>query len=324
MTKEIWKASVLLLLATLFYVSIMPFEAHMQDASDSDNRTSIFDIVYMAARYHTTPESPNWDATCDIAPPLNIINIFDIVKLANYYGEERPPTWMSLNYTYEVINVYPHDDSAFTQGLVFQNGFLYESTGLYSHSTLRLIELETGDILKLHSLPDQFFGEGTTIFDNRIIQLTWKSNKGFVYDKHSFELLEEFSYPTEGWGITHNGSLLIMSDGTATLHFLDPETFEKVGQVEVYDNSAVTELNELEYIEGKVYANIWKEDKIAIINLQSGQVEGWIDLEGIQDLENQDPDNVLNGIAYDETDCRFFVTGKRWSQLFEIRLVPLG
>jgi len=226
------------------------------------------------------------------------------------------------NYTYTIVNVYPHDTSAFTQGLIFENGVLYESTGLYSHSTLRRVELETGEILQLHSLPDQFFGEGITIFDDKIIQLTWLSNRGFVYDKYSFDLLREFNYPTQGWGITHDGSRLIMSDGTATLYFLNPETLERIGQVEVHDTGPVAMLNELEYIQGEVYANIWQEEKIAIINPHTGKVRAWIDLSGIGDLENQSTIDVLNGIAYDAKADRLFVTGKMWSQLFEIKLIP--
>lgn len=228
-------------------------------------------------------------------------------------------------YTYNIVNAYPHNETAFTQGLVFEDGVLYEGTGLYGDSTLRRVELETGKTLQLYSLPNQYFGEGITIFDDKIIQLTWRSNQGFVYDKHSFELLREFTYPTEGWGITHDGSKLIMSNGTATLHFLDPETFTQVSEIEVYDNETepVTRLNELEYIQGKVYANIWLEEKIAIINPQTGQVTSWINLEGIQDLENLGANSVLNGIAYDESMDRLFVTGKRWPQLFEVDLVPL-
>jgi glutamine cyclotransferase len=236
---------------------------------------------------------------------------------------DRPMNTTPLRYTYSVVNVYPHDKNAFTEGLEFENGVLYESTGLYGNSTLRRIELETGKILQLYALPNQFFGEGITIFDDKIIQLTWQSHRGFVYDKFSFDLLQEFDYPTEGWGITNNGSRLIMSDGTATLYFLDPVTFEKVGQVEVHDTGPVTELNELEYIKGEVYANIWREEKIAIINPQTGQVKGWIDLTGIQDLKNRDINDVLNGIAYDAKEDSLFVTGKRWSQLFEIKLIPL-
>jgi len=228
----------------------------------------------------------------------------------------------TLHYTYNVVNVYPHDETAYTQGLIFEDVIIYESTGRYGQSTLRRVELETGNVTQLYSLPDQFFGEGITIFEDKIIQLTWQSEKGFVYDKNSFDLLQEFTYPTEGWGITHDGSRLIMSDGTATLNFLDPETFQKIGQVEVYDEEPVTMLNELEYIHGMVYANIWTEEKIAIINPQTGRVTGWIDLEGINEAENQNISNLLNGIAYDAEEDRLFVTGKMWSQIFEIELVP--
>jgi glutamine cyclotransferase len=229
-----------------------------------------------------------------------------------------------VNYSYYVVNVYPHDETAFTQGLVIDNGVLYEGTGLYGNSSLCRVELETGAVLQLYALPPQYFGEGITVFGDEIIQLTWLSHRGFVYDKESFDLLQEFNYSTEGWGITHDGSRLIMSDGTSTLYFLDPATFQKIGQVEVHDNGTVENLNELEYIKGKVYANIWLEEKIAIINPQTGQVEGWINMSGLYNMENQDPNDVLNGIAYDATSDRLFVTGKQWSQLFEIELIPEG
>ena len=228
-----------------------------------------------------------------------------------------------VNYTYDVVNEYPHDQNAFTQGLVMEEGVLYESTGLYGGSTLRRVDLETGNVLQSYALSNEFFGEGITVFGDRIIQLTWQNQKGFVYDKNSFDLLQEFSYHTEGWGITTDGNQLIMSDGTANLYFLDPETFEKTGQVEVNDNGTVTNLNELEYINGEVYTNIWQTDKIAIINPHTGQVTGWIDLTGIYTQENNDPNSVLNGIAYDAEGDRLFVTGKLWSQLFEIKLLAL-
>jgi glutamine cyclotransferase len=234
-----------------------------------------------------------------------------------------PANNVPLRYTYDVIKVYPHDKNAFTEGLAIENDVLYESTGLYGNSTLRRVELETGKILQTYALPNQFFGEGITILSDKIIQLTWQSHTGFVYDKRSLKLLREFSIPTEGWGLTNNGTALIMSDGTAALYFLDPETFEKVGEVEVHDNGPVTNLNELEYIHGQVYANIWHEEKIAIIDPQSGQVTGWIDLRGIHNPENAATGSVLNGIAYDEEGGRLFVTGKMWSQLFQIRLIAL-
>jgi glutamine cyclotransferase len=226
-----------------------------------------------------------------------------------------------LHYSYVVVNTYPHDQNAFTQGLFFDEGFLYESTGLEGNSSLRRVKLETGEVLKRHVLPSEYFGEGITLVDDKIIQLTWQSNKGFVYDKQSFELLQEFNYLIDGWGITYDGRRLIMSNGTATLHFLDPETFQKIGQIEVHDAGPVKWLNELEYIQGTIYANIWREERIAIINPQTGQVEGWINMMGIQNMENQDANSVLNGIAYDEIGGRLFVTGKRWSQLYEIKLI---
>ena len=227
-----------------------------------------------------------------------------------------------LNYTYKIVNTYDHDEAAFTQGLVFNDGVLYEGTGLFGQSTLRRVELETGNVTQLYSLSNTFFGEGITIFEDRIIQLTWKSGKGFVYDKSSFELLQTFNYTTEeGWGITHNGSALIMSDGTANLYFLDPETFQTIGQVEVYYKEPIEDLNELEYINGNVYANIWQKDQIVIIDPETGQVTGWLDLTSINDSENQNNNNVLNGIAYDQNEDRLFVTGKLWSKLFEIKLV---
>jgi glutamine cyclotransferase len=239
-----------------------------------------------------------------------------LVLLGNTPVDREP-----VHYKYNVVNVYPHNKSAFTQGLVFEGGFLYESTGRYGQSTLRRVELETGNITQLYSLPDHFFGEGITIFEDKIVQLTWKSGTGFVYDRSSFDLLQEFTYPTEGWGITHDGSRLIMSDGTSTLYFLDPETFQTIGQIEVHDEEPVDDLNELEYINGSVYANIWKKDQIAIINPETGKVTGWIDLSRINDSEKT-TENVLNGIAYDQNGNRLFVTGKMWSKLFEIELVP--
>lgn len=229
-------------------------------------------------------------------------------------------------YTYVIVNTYPHDRDAFTQGLVFEGGFLYEGTGLYGYSTLRRVDLETGAVLQVRELSAQFFGEGITIYGDRIIQLTWQSNIGFVWNKNTFELLQEFSYPTEGWGITHDGKRLIMSDGTSTLYFLDPQSFEEVGRLEVFDNDGpVTRLNELEYIKGEIYANVWQTDRIARISPRTGQVVGWVDLQGLLTEEDRlEYVDVLNGIAYDSENGRLFVTGKLWPKLFEIELVPTG
>jgi len=229
----------------------------------------------------------------------------------------------AIIYNYNVINTYAHDRTAFTQGLVFEDDVLYEGTGQYGHSTLRRVELETGGILQIRELPDEFFGEGITIYGDEVIQITWQNNVGFVYNKTSFELLQQFSYPTEGWGITHDGTRLIMSDGTSTLRFLDPQTFEEIGQVQVFDNDTpIARLNELEYIQGEIYANVWQEDWVVRIAPQTGQVVGWIDLRGLLTEEDRsEPVDVLNGIAYDAETGRLFVTGKWWPKLFEIELV---
>jgi glutamine cyclotransferase len=226
-------------------------------------------------------------------------------------------------YTYNMTNTYPHDRDAFTQGLVFEDGVLYEGTGLLRQSTLRRVELETGDILQILELSDEFFGEGITVYEDKIIQLTWQSHVGFVYDKNSFELLQQFNYSTEGWGITHDGERLIMSDGTSKLHFLDPQTFEEIDELAVFDNHGpIIKLNELEYVQGEIYANVWQTDRIARIAPGTGQVVGWIDLEGLLTAEDRTgPVDVLNGIAYDAEADRLFVTGKLWPKLFEIELV---
>src|SRR5512136_392826 len=238
---------------------------------------------------------------------LGAVFVFSFLSLPGCSNSDGIPV-----YSYNIVNTYPHDRDAFTEGLVFEDSFLYEGTGLLGHSTLRRVELETGAVLQIHELPDEFFGEGITIYGNRVIQLTWKSHVGFVYDKNSFELLQQFNYSTEGWGITHNGTCLIMSDGTSTLRFLDPQTFEEISQLAVFANDdPVTRLNELEYVQGEIYANVWQTDRIARIAPGTGQVVGWIDLEGLLTAEDRtEPVDVLNGIAYDAETDRLFVTGK--------------
>jgi glutamine cyclotransferase len=224
-------------------------------------------------------------------------------------------------YTYKIIKTYPHDTTAFTEGLVFDNGTLYESTGEYGSSSLRKVNLETGTVQKEISLPEQYFGEGLTVVNDSLVQLTWQSNIGFVYDKETFGLQGNFSYSGEGWGLTYDGNHLIMSDGTSNLTFLNPVTFQKTGQVTVHDaNTQVININELEYVNGDVYANIWQQQKIAIINPQTGTVKGWIDLSGIHQSNN--PDDVLNGIAYDTQTGRLFITGKNWPNLYQITITP--
>jgi len=227
-------------------------------------------------------------------------------------------------FTYKVVKSYPHDRAAFTEGLVFDKGALYEGTGLNGQSTLRRVDLETGAVQQSCGLPTAYFGEGVTTFGGKIVQLTWQTHVGFVYDKDSFGFQQSFTYPTEGWGLTHDDKRLIMSDGTPTIRFLDPETLREVGHIDVYDDQGpVVMLNELEYIQGKIYANVWQTNRIAQIDPQTGQVVGWIDLTDLLSPEDMSqPVDVLNGIAYDAAQDRLFVTGKLWPKLFEIKLVP--
>jgi glutamine cyclotransferase len=236
-----------------------------------------------------------------------------------FRNPHTPAAW-----TYKVVNTFAHDPKAFTQGLVFEDGFLYEGTGLYGKSELRKVELETGNVLQQHNLPDEFFGEGITIYGDCIIQLTLKSKIGFVYNKETFELQREFSYPTEGWGLTHDDKYLIMSDGTPMLYFLNPETFKQNHKIMVLDqDSPVWGLNELEYIDGQIYANVWPTERIVRIDQETGEVIGWIDMEGILDQKDHNkPVDVFNGIAYDPVGRRLFVTGKFYPKLYEIKLVP--
>jgi glutamine cyclotransferase len=227
-------------------------------------------------------------------------------------------------FTYSIVEEFPHDAEAFTQGLVFYDGRLYEGTGLWGRSTVREVELETGVVSRSRDLDASYFGEGLTLFGDRMIQLTWRSKVGFVYDRDSFEVLREFDYPSqvlEGWGITHDGEFLIVSDGTPVLHFLDPETFVEVASVEVFDGEdAVGRLNELEYVGGEIYANVWQTDRIARIDPDTGSVASWIDLSGLLPVEDRAAADWLNGIAYDAANDRLFVTGKLWPTLFEIAL----
>lgn len=225
---------------------------------------------------------------------------------------------------YEIVQTYPHDRGAFTQGLVYSEGVLLEGTGLNGSSSLRRVDLASGGVQQQINLPSEYFGEGITLFGDRIIQLTWKAGVGFVYDKDTFALIQQFSYPTEGWGITHDGKKLIMSDGTAMLYFLDPVSFLRLGSVEVRDISGpVRRLNELEYIGGEVFANVWQTNYIVRISPTTGQVLGWIDLSGLLTAADQNQRvDVLNGIAYDGLRDRIFVTGKLWPKLFEIRMIP--
>ncbi len=262
--------------------------------------------------------------TIGVLVVASLILITGIVVAIIYSGSQPNTTDCTMQYfTYTIVQTYPHNSSAFTEGLTFADGALYESTGLYGSSTLRKIDLETGNILKEIVLPDQHFGEGMTIVNDRIIQLTYKEHVGFVYDKTTFSQVDTFSYITEGWGLTFDGNRLIMSDGSSNLYFLDPVTYQNTGHVTVNDgNVSITSINELEYVKGDVYANIWMQKRIAIINPENGQVKAWIDLSDLESSSPQMSENVLNGIAYDAQNDRLFITGKNWPDLFEIKLIP--
>lgn len=236
-------------------------------------------------------------------------------------------------YSYKLLNTYPHDKEAYTQGLEYKNGYLYESTGRRGQSTLRKVEIKTGKVLQKIDLDAKYFGEGMTIFNNKIYWLTWQSRKGFIYDLETFKQLGSFDYnnSNEGWGLTHNDSELIKTDGTNKIWFLNPENLQEKRSIQVYTHDrALDKLNEIEYIDGKIFSNYWKTDgkgkaTIAIINPNSGAVEGLIGLDDLRDVilkeQTLDQDEVLNGIAYDAENNRLFVTGKHWGKLFEIELI---
>lgn len=220
-----------------------------------------------------------------------------------------------------VVKAYPHDPKAFTQGLEYFGGFLYESTGRQRQSTLRRVVLETGKVVQSVRLPDEAFGEGLTISHGKIYQLTWLDKDGFIYDLRTFRKLGKFSYSTEGWGLTHDDASLILSDGTNRLQYIDPNSFQVTKTLEVFAGAeAVTNLNELELIRGEIWANIWHSNRIAKIDPKSGQVTAWIDLGAIVERDAHEQEDVLNGIAWDPVKNRVFVTGKNWSKIYEIRV----
>lgn len=227
-------------------------------------------------------------------------------------------------YTYTLVNVFPHDKNAYTQGLVFDHGYFFESTGIYGQSSLRKVNVANGEPLKTFSLPNNIFGEGIAMFDDKIIQISWREQVAFLFDKESFQLLNKFYYPIkEGWGITYDGSNLIMSDGSPYLYFIDKEYFTELSRIEVFDeNGPLKDLNELEFIDGEIWANIYNTDFIAKINPKTGAVTGKINLSGLlKQGDKAENTNVLNGIAYDTKNKRLFVTGKYWPKLFEIKLI---
>lgn len=227
-------------------------------------------------------------------------------------------------YGFRVVKVYPHDKTAFTQGFEYRDGFLYEGTGIVGRSALRKLNLETGRVLQRYDVPQPFFGEGITVLNQQIFQLTWQHQSGFVYDRASFRVLKSFTYSGEGWGMTNDGKQIYMSDGSAQLRVLDPTTLKETRRITVTDaGRPVTLLNELEFVKGEIYANVWHTDRIARIAPMDGRVLGWIDLSGLlPKSEHPEEEAVLNGIAYDNARDRLFVTGKLWPKIFEIKVVP--
>lgn len=246
-----------------------------------------------------------------------------LLAVARATSEEEPAEAPIAYYRYKVIKTYPHDVQNFTQGLAYENGFLYEGTGLFRQSVLLKRDLKEDRIVKRLRLPNQYFGEGITLFGEKVIQLTWKSGVAFVYDKTTFRELEQFTYRGQGWGLTSDGTRLILSDGTSTLRFLDPNTYVETGRIRVANGRRpLRQINELEYIDGQIYANVLPTDYIAIIAPETGRVTGWIDLTGLYIPPQYSPSNVvLNGIAYIPESQHLLVTGKCWPRIYEIELV---
>ncbi|MEO0399032.1 MAG: glutaminyl-peptide cyclotransferase [Pseudomonadota bacterium] len=234
------------------------------------------------------------------------------------------PAWSEARYGYRIVNTYPHDEAAFTQGLFVEDGAFYESTGLYGQSSVRRVDIETGAVLAETKLPKQYFGEGAVTWGERLIMLTWRSGLGFVFEKDGLKKVDQFTYAGEGWGLTHNGEALIMSDGSHVLRFLDPESLEPLRTLAVlYRGQLVKRLNELEWVEGEIFANVWKSDYVVRIDPATGAVVGVIDFSGLLPDQEQRRrrDEVLNGVAYDAASKRLFITGKKWPSVFEVELV---
>lgn len=287
--------------------------------------------VYFDGKYVTSVKSDPWEYS--ISPVFTVTTGRKSLKVTAFKGGKPQNTvtrfmiiysdLVPKKYGYKVIHTYPHNRDAFTQGLVYDNDVLYEGTGQETGSTLREVALETGKVIRQLNLDDSLFGEGITLYHDRIYQVTWKNKIGFVYNKSDFKLINKIYYQTEGWGLTTIDDKIVMSDGTNILYFFEPEMFTIVKRIEVYDNEKkVDQLNEIEYINGEIWANIWMTDLIARIDPVSGKVLAYIDLKGILPKSDRDAEtDVLNGIAYDNQGKRIFVTGKRWPKLFEIKVM---
>jgi glutamine cyclotransferase len=287
-------------------------------------------LIYFNSKSVTVINSDPWE--CTVPPGFTVTTGRKSLKAVAYKGGKVQNTITRFMVIfsdvvprrngYKVINSYPHNRDAFTQGLVYDKGVLFEGTGQKTGSSLREVELGTGKVLRQHNLDDSLFGEGITIYRDRIYQVTWESKVGFVYDKSTFNVINKIYYPSEGWGLTTVEDNIVMSDGTNVLCFYEPELFTVVSRIEVYDNERkIDQLNELEYINGEIWANIWNTDRIARIDRISGKVIAYIDLKGIlPESERMADTDVLNGIAFDKEGKRIFVTGKKWPKLYEIRL----
>ena len=242
--------------------------------------------------------------------------------LARFLLLAAPLFAQTATYTYQVVHAYPHDRKAFTQGLIYLDGVLYEGTGMKGESTIRKVKIETGQVLQQHKIDSQYFGEGITDWAGTLLQLTWQSEVGFVYDRATFQQKKTFGYRGEGWGLTHDTKRLILSDGTPVLRFLDPVTLKETGRLVALDGAKpVGNLNELEYVNGEIFANVWQTDRVVRIDPNTGRVTGWIDFSGLLAPSERAGTDVLNGIAYDAKGDRLFVTGKWWPKLFEVKIV---
>ena len=279
----------------------------------------LFGLLVVSCKTGTPANSPNVNAG-------NVAVVNKNVNSTNQTADNKVPV-----YTYEIVNTFKHDPTAFTEGLFFHNGFLYESTGQEGKSDLRKVELETGKVVQKVGLAQSSFGEGTTVLNDKIYQLTWQEGQGFIYDAATFKALGDFGYAGEGWGLTNDGKNPIMSDGTHIIRIVEPDTFKTIRTLVVNNEEGrpLMKINELEYIKGEIWANVWhseeigKPNHIARIDPNSGKLLGWVDLGGISPEDvARDPENTLNGIAYDAEHDRIFVTGKNWKKLFEIKVKP--
>ncbi|HEX2969905.1 MAG TPA: glutaminyl-peptide cyclotransferase [Bacteroidales bacterium] len=287
-------------------------------------------VIMFDSRHVSTLTNEPWES--NIPSEFTLSTGKKALKVTSFESGKKPSTLTRFlvvysdvapkKYGYSIVHTYPHDRDAFTQGLFYYNGILYEGTGQQTGSSLREVQLETGKVLRQHNLDASLFGEGITLYNDRIFQVTWENKVGFVYDRASFNVINKIYYPTQGWGLTTIGNKIVMSDGTNVLYFYEPESFTVISRIEVYDDvNIVDSLNELEYINGEIWANIWMTDRIARIDPETGKVKGYIDLTGLLKKSDKETDtDVLNGIAWDSAGKRIFVTGKRWPKLFEITL----